>query len=76
MNLDKAKYTSDICMCILGYIFQSWQNSSDYIVGLEVRYDLGEFAISNASDLRFDIIQIFSVIGQKRFELFFTHSFS
>jgi hypothetical protein len=62
MNLNYSTYTSNVGMCVLRYVFQSWEDAVDYIISFEVGYDFAEFTVCNASDLRLNVVKIFGVV--------------
>ena len=55
--------TSDIGMGVLWDIFEYGDDPIDDILTLKIWNDIFEFAIGDASDFWFDVIEIFGIIG-------------
>ena len=62
MNLNYSTYTSNVCVGVLRYIFQGWEYSVDDVISLEIGYNLAEFTVCDASNLRLNIVKIFGII--------------
>lgn len=75
-SLIKMILTSDVGMSILGNIFQNRDNPIDDVICLDIRQNILQLTVGNASNLGLNIIEIFSIVGQKHLELLFTHRLS
>ena len=76
MHLYEGKVTSHVYMCVLRDILKHWKNSIDDIFWLDVIDYMLELRISDASYLRFDVIEVLYVVWQESFEVLPTHDLS
>lgn len=61
-------------MGILGDVFQNRDNPVDDVVCFEIRNDIFELPVGDASNLGLNIVEVFGVVRQEHFELFLSHS--
>lgn len=73
VHLSERTLTSNIGLWVLRDGLECGEDSIDDIINFEVGYELFEFAIGDATNLRLNIVEVLDIIPKKRFEILFSH---
>lgn len=67
------RFTSDVDVSVLGYVFESRYDSVHDVFHFEVGHYLFELVVGDAPDFRLDVVQVLDVVRQEGLEVVLSH---